>query len=293
MTTLLADIGGTKSRLALARNGRLDGTTICSLDNDQSSGLIPMLADYAAAQPVRPRCLILAAAGPVRDGHVRLTNRPDWSCSASALSAATGIGQITLLNDLQAMGHALAVPEIAGDRLLDTRLVLAIGTGLNVALAYPLSGHVFVPPGESGYQSLPFTSESDAPILAALARDFGSNSAEALVSGPGLTRAHRLMTGADRSPDDIITSHPDTRDLVLRTLGAMLGSLALMHLPYGGIYLAGSVGRALHAQLDSPHFRHHFAARGAYSDIMGHFVLRCIDDDLAPLHGLAHLSRKT
>ncbi|KAA0920971.1 hypothetical protein FLO80_02010 [Aquicoccus porphyridii] len=293
MITLLADIGGTNSRLALARDGKLEHATICSLGNDHSPGLVPMLADYAAARSARPARLILAAAGPVTDGHVRLTNRPGWSCSAADLADATGAAQVTLLNDLQAMGHALAVPEIAGGPLTQTRLALAIGTGLNAAVAHPVANRTFVPPGESGYQSLPFTHEADAPILAALARDFGSNTAEALLSGPGIMRAHRLMTGESRTVRDVLATAPDTRALVLRALGATLGSLALMHLPYGGLYLAGSVGRALHAYLDSPDFRHQFTARGAYSDLMTRFELRCIDDDLAPLHGLARLSCET
>lgn len=293
MITLLADIGGTNSRLALARDGMLQRDTIRKLSNDCSPGLIPLLADYAAAQTAPPTRLILAAAGPVSNGHVRLTNRPGWSCSAADLAVATGISQVTLLNDLQALGQALAVPVIAGGPLHETRLVLSIGTGLNAAVAYPRSGQAFVPPGESGYQSLPFTTRADAPVLADLVRDFGSNSAEALLSGPGLTRAHRLLSGEDCAPGDIIDSATTTRNLVLRVLGAVLGSLALIHLPHGGIYLAGSVGRELHDHLDNQNFRHHFGARGAYSSLMTRFSLRCIDDDLAPLHGLAHMTRPT
>ncbi len=289
MTTLIADIGGTNSRLALARDGHLLRDTLRRVVNDQSPGLVAMLTDYAT-QHARPDRLILAAAGPVNDGHVRLTNRPDWACSADDLAAATGATRITLLNDLQAMGHALGVPGIAGDPLTRSRLVLAIGTGLNAAVAHPVGRAAFVPPSESGYQSLPFTTEADAPILAALARDFGANTAEALLSGPGIMRAHRLLTGEIGTARDILATAPATRALALRVLGATLGSLALILLPYGGIYLAGGVGRALFAHLDSPDFRHHFTARGAYGDLMTRFALRCIDDDLAPLRGLARLS---
>lgn len=290
MITLLADIGGTNSRLALAACGRLHRTSIRSLRNADMPGLLPMLAAFLEESRTRPRAVILAAAGPVAGDRVQLTNRPGWSCTTAEITALTGAAHVALLNDLQAMGHALAVPEIAGAPLTATRLVLAIGTGMNAAVAHPRGGAAFVPPGESGYQSLPFTTEADAPILAALARDFGANTAEALLSGPGIARAHRLLAGETLAPSAILADAPATRGLVLRVLGGYLGSLALAHLPHGGIYLAGAVGRALYPLLAEPDFAGHFAARGAYSELVRQFPLRCIFDDLAPLHGLAALT---
>lgn len=288
---LTADIGGTHSRLALSENGALRPDTIHRFRNDDHADFSDILTSYLRESGARPSALCLAAAGPVTNEGVTLTNRA-WVISKSDLATLSGCRDITLINDLQAMGYALAVPEIATGPLTRTRLVLAIGTGINAAVAHPHAGKVYVPPGETGYISLPFTTQADASLLARIATRFGAPAVESVLSGAGLSRTHHALSGTSRAPQEITAAkpHPDTAPtlaLVLRVLGATLGSLALIHLPFGGLYLAGSVGRALFAHLDSPDFQAHYAQRGAYSDLMNSFPIRLISDDTAPLHGAA------
>lgn len=286
---LVADIGGTHSRLALAENGALRGDTLRRFDNDDHSDFADLLRLYLGDTGARPAGLCLAAAGAVQGDAVSLTNRP-WHITGSDLTRLTGCRRIILLNDLQAMGFALAVPAIAGSPLSQSRLVLAIGTGLNAAVAHAHAGKIHVPAAECGYTTLPFTTKADAPYLARIAAAFGAPMVEAILSGPGLVRAHHALTGETRTAQEITSAAPGTDAslaLALRVLGATLGSLALTHLPLGGIYLAGSVGRALFAHLERPDFRQHFAARGTYSELVTSFPLRQISDDTAPLHGAA------
>ncbi|WP_137700378.1 glucokinase [Marimonas lutisalis] len=286
---LLADIGGTNSRLALSDGATLRPGSVRNIANDGVAGIETLLAEYLSDTGARPAAVCVAAAGPVQGDRVQLTNR-DWSTNRAALARATGCDAIVLLNDLQAMGYALACPDIAGSVLSHTRLVVAIGTGINVAVAHSLGGRVFVPPSESGYLSLPFTGKADAAALARIAADFGAPVAEAVLSGPGLARVHRVLAGQARAPHDITARAPGTEAslaLVLRVLGAYLGSLALAHLSYGGIYLAGSVGRALFRWCDGPDFTGPFSDRGAYRDIVTSMPLRLIENDSAALHGAA------
>lgn len=287
---LLADIGGTSSRLALSDGPRLRSESLRILANDSQPDPATMIAGYLAETGARPGAVCLAAAGPVTGDTVRLTNRA-WSLSRAEIEAVTGCAAITLMNDLQAMGHALAAPQIAGSPLRQPRLVLAIGTGINAAVAHPLpDGSAFVPAAEHGYLTLPFTHPDDASLLAALVADFGSPAMEAGLSGAGLARVHRLLTGETRPPQDIAAGAHGTEaslSFVLRLLGAVLGSLALVHMPHGGIWLAGSVGRALFAHLDRAEFREAYGRRGAYSDLIAGFPLHVIEDDSAPLHGAA------
>ena len=259
------------------------------IDNDAVESFEAAVVAFLAETGETPERACLAAAGPVKDGSVRLTNR-DWTVSFGSVQAATGIADITLMNDLQAMGHALAVPEIAGGPLTRTRMVLAIGTGMNAAVAHPMGdGRAFVPAGESGYCALPFTAAEDAALLQALASDFGAPVAEAALTGSGLERLHRLMTG-DVAPAAVVTAGDGpVRRMALRILGRYLSSLALTHLPYDGIYLAGSVGRALFPALESPAFTESYLDAGAYRPLLEGFPLRLIEADDAPLHGLARL----
>lgn len=285
--SLVADIGGTASRLALAQAGCILPGSTRRFENDAAGDPHAMLAAYLAEARATPTRACIAAAGPVQGDRVTLTNRA-WTLDATAVRAATGIPEITLMNDLQAMGHALAVPEIAGGPLGDTRLTLAIGTGMNMAVAHPMpDGRAFVPPCEAGYLALPFTRAEDAPLLAALAQDFGAPVIEAALSGAGLERLHRLMTGDRLSAAQITAEDSPTRRMALRLLGRYLASLALAHLPRGGIYLAGSVGRALYPHLGHPEFSESFLDAGAYRPLLEAISLKVIASDDAPLHGLA------
>ncbi|UYV39102.1 glucokinase [Rhodobacteraceae bacterium D3-12] len=297
--TLVADVGGTHNRLALADGTRLLHDSISRSENAQHATFTDRLAAYLKTTNARPAAVCIAAAGPVRDGTVQLTNH-SWHISARDIAQITGTARVLLLNDLQAMGHALALPAIMGSPLTQTRLVLAIGTGMNCAVAHPCANGVFVPPGESGYSTLPLTTGADAAVLRHVGDMHGTPVIESILSGPGLSRAHFALTGTHIAAEAITTPtapntparsiHPGTADtlaLALRVLGAHLGSLALTHLPLGGIALAGSVGRALFAHLDSPHFQTHYANRGPYTDLLTGIPLHQITDDTAPLHGAA------
>lgn len=285
---LIADIGGTTSRLALAQQGQVLPGTARRYENDAAGTPHALLAAYLAQVGATPTRAAIAAAGPVQGGRVRLTNR-DWVIEVTAIRAATGIADITLMNDLQAMGHALALPRIAGDGFDRTRLVLAMGTGMNIAAAYPRGdGRAFVPAAEAGYIALPFTRGEDAALLAALAQEFGAPVIEAALTGRGLERLHRLMTGEHRPAAQITASDCPARRMALRLLGRTLSSLALAHLAHGGLYLAGSVGRALHPHLQSADFMEYFLDAGAYHPMLDAMPLRLIESDDAPLHGLAH-----
>lgn len=286
---LLADIGGTSSRLALAEGATLRADSLRRYDNDAAGTPEDLLRRYVGETGARPVAACIAAAGPVAGDAVQLTNRA-WHITRAQVAAATGAAKIVLLNDLQAMGYALAAPGIAGSKLTRTRLVLALGTGSNAAVAHATPAGIFVPPGEHGYLTLPFTTLEDIPLLAALAQDFGAPVIETALSGAGLSRLHRVLAGESRPPQDITAPAPGCEASLaaaLRLLGATLGSLALIHLPYGGIYLAGSVGRALYPHLSDPGFRRHFGSRGAYSDLVASMPLRLIEDDGAALHGAA------
>ena len=295
---LLADIGGTHSRLALADGAGLIASTEMRFRNDDVEGPTAMLQQFARSHEEGGLMgAVVAAAGPVRDQRLRLTNRPGWHLSLSDIGTALGLApdKVRLINDLQAMGYALAVPAIAGSPLSQPRLVLAIGTGVNAAVAHPVQETVFVPAQESGYLSLPFTTPEDAGIAAELAAQFGAPAVEAALSGAGLVRVHRLITGRDLPPEAITALPADAPSLrfILRLLGATLGSLALAHLPRGGIYLAGSVGRALARHLDNADFRQTYLDRGPYRDLVAGFPLHVIASDVAPLHGAALLARQS
>ncbi|MGB1209641.1 MAG: glucokinase, partial [Paracoccaceae bacterium] len=106
-TAIIADIGGTNTRVALAQGPIVQAHTIRRYRNADHSGLGAVLAHYLSDTGADVQAACVAMAGPVKDGVGTLTNL-DWRIDAGDIGAATGAKLVGVLNDLQAQGHALA-----------------------------------------------------------------------------------------------------------------------------------------------------------------------------------------
>ena len=89
MAMLLADVGGTNARLALARNGVIDESSITRYRGDDYDSFDKVVQTYLAEQD-NPRlsAVCVAVAGPVSGGKASLTNR-DWDFSEDRLARLT------------------------------------------------------------------------------------------------------------------------------------------------------------------------------------------------------------
>jgi glucokinase len=220
---------------------------------------------------------------------------------------------VAVLNDLQAQGHALG--HIAGDKLRTiipgpaepigrTRLVIGVGTGFNCAPVFETASGRVVPPSEAGHAGLPVRSEADLRLLRDVETIHGFPSVEDVLSGRGLERLYRWLsdeagTPAERRAADIVAgcadgSDPVAREAVqsfVRILGAEAGNLALVFLPFGGVYLIGGVMRHIAPFLDAFGFDAAFRDKGRFSGFMTNFGVHVVEDDFAALVGAAaHLT---
>ena len=79
--------------------------------------------------------------------------------------------------------------------------------------------------------------------------------------------------------------------LFVRFLGRYTGDLALVTLPFGGIYLVGGVTRHLGPHLCHLGFAEAFADKGRFNAYMTQFPVDLVTDDYAALRGCAaHLA---
>lgn len=305
---LVADIGGTNTRVALADGKVLRQDSVRRFRNDDYPGLEPVLARYlseAGATAVDGVCI--AAAGPVKDGVATLTNR-DWTIDEGTLKRPTGARRVALLNDLQAPGHALG--HIAPDKLAPlvdgeeepggAMLVINVGTGFNAAPVHQTPGGRFVAASECGHVNMPIRTEADLRLAHFAESDHGFPGVEDVMSGRGLERlyafvareagspgtmpAAAIMAAMDAGTDPLVL---ETGRLFTRLLGAECGNLALIHLPFGGIYLVGGVARAFTRHLGPMGFAAAFRDKGRFEEFMGSFSVRILEDDYAPLTGCA------
>src|SRR5918993_1169648 len=111
---LAGDIGGTKTLLGLfnqaaERPESIEVGEFVTLDYD---GLDPIIREFLRARNIEPRQIdaaCLGVAGAITEQVARLTNVP-WLVDAEAVAAGTRLRRLWLLNDLEALAHA--VPEL-------------------------------------------------------------------------------------------------------------------------------------------------------------------------------------
>ena len=308
---LVADVGGTNTRVALAHGGSVDRTSIRRLRNAEFPRLEDALRRYldVAAPPGGIGGACVALAGPVRNGAARMTNL-GWALTLDDLARATGAppGRVALLNDLQAQGQAL--DQIARDNLIPlrhgqpdrggARLVIGFGTGVNAAPVQPLpGGGRLVPAAEAGHIHLPIADDEDAALALWLWGEQGFASAEDVLAGSGLERLYRFHARRagveDRLPaaqimEQIAEGAPlaqATGRHYIRLMARYAAALALVHLPFGGIAFIGGVARAMAPYADPFGFDAAFCQMGRFSEFVADFAVDVVTDDYAALTGCA------
>ena len=304
---LVADIGGTHSRVALADHGVLRPGSIRRLANAEQDGLESLLGAYMQSHAVSEVSgLCVAAAGPVRGDRLDMTNL-DWKIDRNRLRALAGSeAPVVLINDLQAQGHALeriapsrlrllvsaATSEADANTASAARLVVGIGTGFNAVAVHRARGTLLVPASECGHAHLPAQARDERAFARALASENGLATVEEALSGRGLEAIHRWRTGTDGKAAEISAALDAgdaearaTAALYARLMGRALADLALTHLPFGGIYLIGGVARAMAPHLPGLGLAQAFCEMGRQAALMEQFAIHLIDDDYAALTG--------
>lgn len=304
---LLADVGGTNTRVALADGHVLRQGSIRRYRNAEQAGLAQLLTGYLQGVGHEPcAALCLSVAGPVRHGPqgavAQMTNL-DWTIDARRLASDLGIPRVVLLNDLQAQGYALAdLPARSVEEILPgmpaapgaTRLVVGAGTGFNAAPVHYAQGFTLVPPSECGHIHLPRHGETEEALARHLAQAHGIATVEEALSGRGLLALHAWLGGGEREERAVIAAlaarEPQavrTGRLYARLMGRTLATLALTHLPWGGIYLIGGVARAMAPHLPGLGLAEAMHEAGRFSALMKEFPVRVVVDDYAALTGCA------
>lgn len=313
---ILADIGGTNTRVALADGAmvRLDSIRRFPNAEYQSRGqdIAHVLRDYLAQTGASVTGVCVAAAGPVQDGVATMTNL-DWVMDAPKLSSATGARKVAILNDLQAQGQALGhIPAGNLRRVIEgpvktgaAMLVVGLGTGVNAAPVHPGARGRVVPPSECGHVNMPVRSEEDFRLARFIeARLAGEGEVphagvEEVLAGRGLANLHAFaaqeagrvasLTSAEvlaaLAAGDATAAH--AARLYVHILAQTLADLALIHLPYGGIYLIGGMSRAM-----TPHFATFGLTEGFREArrvdlLQKDFSVTVVEDDYAALTGCA------
>lgn len=320
---LAADIGGTHARLRLYD---LEATTILdetTLSSANAESLEAVLAPYLKKKGVSVRVAVLGVAGPVRKGSVKTTNLP-WIVSEKRLEKNLGIQTVRLVNDLAAI--ALGCQKLpaesldilhAGKRVKEANLaVMAAGTGLGQAfLVWTGSGYV-ASPSEGGHSSFAPRTPVEADIWAYLRHRIpgGHVSFERVLSGPGIgslydyfhetsgvvesAAAKRKLKKGDRNAaisELGLSGESEIAKMSLEAFasifGAEAGNLVLKGMAIGGLYLAGTIAKAVlpqHREI----FIEAMVEKGRMRSLLEDVPVAIVLDERAGLLGAGHLAAK-
>ncbi|PZX14712.1 glucokinase [Celeribacter halophilus] len=307
--TLVADIGGTNTRVALADGITLLPDTIRRYSNRKFPGLETVLRQYIEEEGnVDCKGACVAVAGPVRDGVGTMTNL-DWTIDSDTLRRACQAEHVAILNDLQAQGHALGLVDESNIRpVIDApepaphaaRLVVGIGTGFNAAPVFETGAGRLVAPSECGHANLPIRDEHELALCQFVETAHGFPAVEDVLSGRGLERVYLFLgteagEAFEKSAAEIMASVEAGDDpratqaaqLFVKILGRVVGNLSLVQLPFGGVYLVGGVARHIAPYLERFGFSEAFRDKGRFAGFMKNFSVSIIEDDFAALTGCA------
>lgn len=311
---LIADIGGTNARFALA-NPKTPGfskeiTLKCSDYESADSAIKAYLKKVKASAP---DVICLAAAGPVIDGRVRFTNN-NWSLDKTELENTFNKARVRLLNDFEAIAYSIphlspqesipvGLPEPA--ELGNTDFMVGIigpGTGLGTAGLLRNNGRLVPIVGEGGHNGFAPETQVQMDILIKLREQFDRVCDERLVSGPGIENIYKALssmrgkntiaiTAADifsraaRKSDEIAQ---EAVELFFEILGQVAGNLTLTLGAFDGLYIGGGIVARKPELIINSRFRTGFERKGRHRSLMENTPTRVISHPNPGLLGTSY-----
>jgi glucokinase len=317
---LVADVGGTHIRFGIAVGGTdqtpLSVHCVRRYATRAHESISHAAQHYRAATPGVPDALnraAVAVAGRVEQDRVQLTNSA-WSFSARSLSEAQHFQSLRIVNDFEAVGHAVGalratdLQPIGSQRIAlpfkhGTCGILGVGTGLGVGGVVANQGILNVLATEGGHASFAPTSELSIDVLRWLRKKYGRVSAERVLSGAGLSNLYSALCEIqgqhvpELSAAEITTRAGAGSDencveavgLFCEVLGSFAGDLALTLGAWQGVLISGAMLGHFERGMLERRVRSGFEYKGRFTPAMRNVPVETISHPHVELLGAARL----
>jgi glucokinase len=319
---LAGDIGGTKTNLAIfsSETGWRVPYAEATFPSADYSSLETLLHEFLAQHDFAIDRASFGVAGPVVAGRANITNLP-WMMEVTQLQQALHIPSVRLLNDLDAIAHAVPYLESQDLHTLNKGqavsrgaiAVIAPGTGLGEAFLTWDGSRYQAHTSEGGHADFAPANSLQVELLRYLLTRFPHVSFERVCSGKGLPNiydylkdsgfaeepqwlAEQLATTLDRSPI-IVNNALDkekacklcvaTLNTFVSILAAEAGNLALKVLSTGGVYLGGGIPPRILPYLKDKQFMQAFTHKGRFTQLLAQMPVHVILNPKVALLGAA------
>lgn len=182
MKVFAGDIGGTKTLLQIAdvAEGHYQVIYEQRFESQRYDDFLPLAQNFLASAPhsavaaIEDACI--AVAGPVASTkagqHAKVTNLP-WQIEARSLAATLHLPRLLLINDFQAIGHAVdalgsedfVVLQAGQCQPRAPRIIIGAGTGLGVAQMIWQAGRYHIISSEGGHADFAPADETQMALL--------------------------------------------------------------------------------------------------------------------------------
>jgi glucokinase len=321
---LVADVGGTHIRFGIAvgasATAPLGVHCVRRYAVRAHESLAHAAHHYRSATPGVPAALnraAVAVAGRVDHDRVQLTNS-GWSFSTKALSESQQFKDLKVVNDFEAVGHAVGALRAAdinpiGAQRLALPLtngvcgIVGVGTGLGVGGVVAVDGRFHVLATEGGHASFAPTNERSIDVLRWLRKKFGRVSAERVLSGAGLSHVYMAMCASEGlhvpelSAAEITTRASNGSDancveavgMFCELLGSFAGDVALTLGAWSGVLVSGAMLQHFDRPTLERRVRAGFEYKGRFTPAMRVVPLETISHPHVELLGAASLLLNT
>jgi glucokinase len=314
---LAGDLGGTKTQLGLfapasPRPRLVAAQEYATLAFEDLPSMISEFLEAHAATASTVTAACIGVAGPVHGEAADMTNVP-WRVDARAVRTGVGLARVTLINDVEALVHAVpllepgelatlhdAVPDPHGNAG-----VITVGTGFGQGFLHRVNGRVVPLPSEGGHADFPARTPRELELVAWLAARHHRVDVERVVSGRGLANVAEFVhdgtcpvVGDDGDPDlpaAISRAALDGRcgrcrealDLVVGALGAAAGNAAILAVARAGVFIGGGIPAKILAALQGPVFRGAYLDKAPLDDLVAAIPVYAVLHPAAGLLGAA------
>ena len=305
--SLVADIGGTNARFALVADSESRPVEPRILRCADYPTIVDAVQAYLQQVALgEPYQASMSIATSITGDELNMTNH-SWRFSVRETREALGLRHLKMINDYTAL--ALALPVFTDDDCLKIgpgeivaghpKAVLGPGTGLGVSGVVPAGDHWIPLEGEGGHVSYGPVNAREHQIIEIIHEKLNHVSAEALVSGPGLSLIYEAITRleggevkklspgevSDLALKDNCAMATEALSIFCGILGTVAGNLALILGARGGVYIGGGIVLKVLDTFKRSNFRERFEQHGRFTKYLQKVPTYVIDTDYPAFTG--------